>query len=411
MEKIKVAELFAGVGGFRIGLERASNKFEIVFSNQWEPETKKQIASEIYVSNFGDKGHTNKNIYEIPANEIEEHTLLVGGFPCQDYSIAKTLSKSEGIEGKKGVLWWQIHRILKDKGDDAPKYLLLENVDRLLVSPAKQRGRDFSIILTSLSDLGYAVEWRVINAAEYGMPQKRKRTYFFAYKKGTEIYNEIFDSQDKFEWMKEKGLTKEAFPFELNTKKKPTQFAFEGELSDVSENFNQGNVYKDGFHNYGIMIDRKSYSIGVKAKYDGERIVLKDVLVPEELVPAEFYIQATDIERWQYLKGAKSEDRTSSNGGKYKYQEGPMSFPDDINKPSRTIITSEGGSAPSRFKHVVQTKDGKLRRLMPIELERLDMFPDSHTKLASDKVRAFLMGNALVVGVIEKLGRVLANKI
>ena len=89
-----------------------------------------------------------------------------------------------------------------------------------------------------------------------------------------------------------------------------------------------------------------------------------------------------------------------------------MSFPDSLEKPSRTIITGEGGQAPSRFKHVIKQRN-KYRRLTPVELERLNMFPDNHTKLdgITDSKRAFFMGNALVVGVIEKIGNTLLKSI
>ena len=186
---IRVVELFAGVGGFRIGLERASNRFETIWNNQWEPATKRQDASIVYQSRFGIAGHSNNDISTVPVSQIPQADLLVGGFPCQDYSVATTLKNSGGIEGKKGVLWWQIHRILRDSANPPP-YLFLENVDRLLKSPASQRGRDFAIILASLSDLGYAVEWRVINAADYGMPQRRRRTYIVAYRKNTQLFKD-----------------------------------------------------------------------------------------------------------------------------------------------------------------------------------------------------------------------------
>ena len=180
---IKVVELFAGVGGFRIGLEGASDAYETIWNNQWEPSTQRQDASLVYQARFGRKGHSNKDINTVATHDIPDHDLLVGGFPCQDYSVAATLSKSGGIEGKKGVLWWQIYRILNEKGDKRPQYIFFENVDRLLNSPATQRGRDFAIILSSLADLGYVVEWRVINAAEYGMPQRRRRTYIVGYQR------------------------------------------------------------------------------------------------------------------------------------------------------------------------------------------------------------------------------------
>ena len=180
MKKIRVVELFAGVGGFRLGLESSSGKdlkYEVVWSSQWEPGTGVQHASDIYAHQFGTDGHSCEDIQEVVEKkfkEIKDHDLLVGGFPCQDYSVARTLHQAAGLNGKKGVLWWSIYNILKKKGEKAPKFLMLENVDRLLKSPASQRGRDFAVMLASLADLGYAVEWRVINAADYGFPQRRR---------------------------------------------------------------------------------------------------------------------------------------------------------------------------------------------------------------------------------------------
>ena len=135
------------------------------------------------------------------------------------------------------------------------------------------------------------------------------------------------------------------------------------------------------------------------------------IILPEQEVPEEFFITDTDLPRWQYLKGSKSEVRKSAEGYEYKYSEGGMAFPDGLDKPSRTIITGEGGAGPSRFKHVIQTESGRYRRLTPIELERLNMFPDRHTEGASDMRRAFLMGNALVTGIVEKIGIVLLHQI
>ena len=111
---IRVVELFAGVGGFRIGLERASERFKTIWNNQWEPSTVRQDASIIYCKRFGPEGHSNRDIATVPTEEIPPHDLLVGGFPCQDYSVATTLKRSGGIEGKKGVLWWQIYRIISE---------------------------------------------------------------------------------------------------------------------------------------------------------------------------------------------------------------------------------------------------------------------------------------------------------
>jgi len=405
-DDIRVIELFAGVGGFRIGLERASSRFKTVWNNQWEPSTKRQDASQIYCKNFGSTGHSNTDIATVPVNDIPDSDILVGGFPCQDYSVATTLKRSGGIEGKKGVLWWQIYRILKDH-PNPPKYLILENVDRLLGSPASQRGRDFAIILASLSDLGYCVEWRIINAAEYGMPQRRRRTYMFAFKQDTPFSDA---TDNPVSWLYQDGIMAKAFPVEL-TYVRPVEFTINGDLSVVSESFNKGKNVSP-FKNTGLMVNRKVFTTQMTPIYNGPFVTLGDILVPESDVPDDFFISNTDLGKWQYAKGGKTEKRVNKTTGfEYTYSEGTMSFPDSTEKPSRTIITGEGGAAPSRFKHVIRTASGRYRRLIPIELERLNMFPDNHTEGASDMRRAFLMGNALVTGIVERIGLQLLNHI
>lgn len=403
---IRVIELFAGVGGFRVGLERASERFKTVWSNQWEPSTKRQDASMIYASRFGVEGHSNEDIATVATERIPQADLLVGGFPCQDYSVATTLKRSGGIEGKKGVLWWQIYRIL-DESAHKPDYLFLENVDRLLKSPASQRGRDFAIILASLSDLGYIAEWRVINAADYGMPQRRRRTYIVAYRADSAVGRTI-DSEPS--WILNNGTLATAFPATPKEGAHVKRFRIEGALDIVSSEFNKLREEKQ-FENTGIMVDRTVTTVATEAVYDGPRLTLGQLILPDSQVPAEFFISDEELPKWEYLKGSKSETRKSAQGYEYRYSEGAMAFPDALDKPSRTIITGEGGAAPSRFKHVIKTPSGRYRRLTPLELERLNMFPDNHTVGATDVRRAFLMGNALVTGIIEKVGLSLLSRV
>lgn len=400
--KIKVVELFAGVGGFRIGLEGASDAYETIWNNQWEPSTQHQDASLVYRARFGLKGHSNKDINLVPTTDIPDHDLLVGGFPCQDYSVAASLSRSGGIEGKKGVLWWQIYRILDEKGDKRPNYIFFENVDRLLNSPATQRGRDFAIILASLADLGYVVEWRIINAADYGMPQRRRRTYIVGYLKDSVVAKKIERMED---WVKFDGVLAQAFPFQVK-ENTISDFNINGTIQDVSANFNKGKKISP-FGNAGLMIDRHVYSVDAIPVYEGPIQTLGDNLVDEDFVPEEFFISEEELSKWKYEKGAKKINRVSKEGFEYVFSEGGMAFPDYLDRPSRTMITGEGGSAPSRFKHVVQTPSGRYRRLIPIELERLNMFPDNHTyhPAVSNGRRAFLMGNALVCGIVQEIGR------
>ena len=399
---IKVVELFAGVGGFRIGLEGASDAYKTIWNNQWEPSTKRQDASLIYRARFGSTGHCNKDINTVSTTDIPNHDLLVGGFPCQDYSVAASLSRSGGIEGKKGVLWWQIYRILQEKGDNRPQYIFFENVDRLLNSPATQRGRDFAIILASLADLGYVVEWRVINAADYGMPQRRRRTYIVGYLKNSVVAQKVEQMEN---WVEYDGVMAKAFEFRPK-EKSVSEFDIEGTIQEVSAGFNKGK--KDSpFGNAGMMMDRHIFSVDAEPVYDGPRQTLGGNLVDENFVPEDFFISAEDLPKWEYEKGAKKIERVSKEGYKYLFSEGGVAFPDYLDQPSRTIITGEGGTCPSRFKHVVKTKSGRYRRLLPIELERMNMFPDNHTihPEVSDGRRAFLMGNALVCGIVEQVGR------
>lgn len=399
---IKVVELFAGVGGFRIGLEGASDAYETIWNNQWEPSTQHQDASLVYRARFGSKGHCNKDINTVPTADIPDHDLLVGGFPCQDYSVAASLSRSGGIEGKKGVLWWQIYRILNEKGDKRPQYIFFENVDRLLNSPATQRGRDFAIILASLADLGYIVEWRIINAADYGMPQRRRRTYIVGYLKDSIVAQKVEQMEN---WVEFDGVMAKAFEFRPKAGT-VSLFDIEGSIQEVSAGFNKGK--KDSpFGNAGMMMGRHVYSVDADPIYDEPRQTLGGNLIDEKLVPDEFFISEEELPKWEYEKGAKKIERVSKQGFKYTFSEGGMTFPDNLDQPSRTIITGEGGTSPSRFKHVVKTKSGRYRRLLPIELERMNMFPDNHTlhPEVSDGRRAFLMGNALVCGIVEQIGK------
>nr|WP_299386231.1 DNA (cytosine-5-)-methyltransferase [Allomuricauda sp.] len=404
--QLKVCELFAGVGGFRLGLEDTDH-FKVVWSNQWEPSTKTQHASLVYEARFGPENHSNQNIEEVPTVEIPDHDVLVGGFPCQDYSVATSLKNSKGLIGKKGVLWWSIHRILSEK-KKKPKYLFFENVDRLLKSPSSQRGRDFAIMLKSLNDLGYAVEWRVINAAEYGMPQRRRRVFFLGYHASSPLFESVQKTSAK-DWILEQGTLATAFPIRAFSSK-VQGFSIDQSLVQLSQQFNSGKGLSP-FLNSGVCINGQVSTLKTEPMAQAHGKVLADIL-ENGSADKSLFISEEDLPKWEYLKGAKKEIRRTKAGFEYNYSEGGMVFPDALDQPSRTIITGEGGKSPSRFKHVVQTPKG-LRRLSPVELERLNMFPDNHTQLAgiTDAKRAFFMGNALVVGVVKEIGAALFRKI
>ena len=409
-----VVELFAGVGGFRLGVERAG--WHVAWSNQWEPATKKQHASDCYVRRFGDDSSSRHSCEDIAkvldavqAGEylLPDHDMVVGGFPCQDYSVAKTLSHAHGISGKKGVLWWEIWRLLQIKR--AP-LVFLENVDRLLKSPASQRGRDFAIMLSSLAQLGYVVEWRVVNAADYGFPQKRRRVYIIG------RHHSLFAPPVSApETIYSTGVLARALPVEDRSAE---GVLFEREdvhlledLAELTDTFG-GTTPGGPFQNAGVMWQRNVWTRRVTpdATAVAHRATLGEMLQPESDVPEEYFVPDDQLDTWRYLKGSKKEERTKGTTGfTYVYSEGPLPFPDKLDGPGRTMVTGEGGPSPSRFKHIVLAPSGRYRRLTPIEMERLNGFPDDWTDGMPASRRAFCMGNALVVGVVERIARVLAQ--
>ena len=600
--RIKMAELFAGVGGFREAVEHSSlkNHFEVSWSNQWEPSESakygdKQNANRVYVAKFGKEGHYTDDIHLVTDSEkklpkdITVIQMLVGGFPCQDYSVAKPKNAAKGIRGPKGVLWWSIERILRDV---RPNYVLLENVDRLINSPSANRGRDFAVILKGLDSLDYIVEWRIVNAADYGFPQKRRRIFILAYQKDSPAAKKIGATKlDADEAIDLKGLMALGLPCRPDSEKTCfdlTEYASDNELGAKYK----APAGKSPFFTAGFVINGKAWTKVVKAITPKKTTPLGKILLnPEQdTMPANsasFRVSPDVLPKWAYAKGRKNEprrkaitvanflksklgitvpaksakqlpidlkmdtafdftfddktvrvslareevnyriavalnlkdatfdrpnaitrtqieqaqsnkeiwskveagavaiatdrafsllglkgkellgqvaakirpqvvkvvaeltkkdkavefsasgktikvdrDTLAANTFAYGYKEGGLPFPDRVDGPGRTIITSEGGASVSRFKHVICeacasgkgqhktgadcVKAGKLRRLYPEELERMNGFSAEHSKTCrelkiSDGKRAFFMGNALVVdavrNIMESLGK------
>ncbi|KXT85936.1 DNA cytosine methyltransferase [Streptococcus oralis] len=415
---MKVLELFAGVGGFRIGLENADKQlFKTKWANQWEPSRKSQDAFEVYDYHFPNSENINISISDITNEQFSkmDADMIVGGFPCQDYSVARSKKDEKGIEGKKGVLFWEIIRateIIK------PKYLILENVDRLLKAPSKQRGRDFAIMLTAFNNLGYSVEWRVINAAEYGRSQRRRRVFFFVYRNDTvfakkidnlyEKKEEIFEDNRYDDYIFNQGLFAKQFPIKpIAVKNRHVFYELPNDIVEVSDTFT-GTVW-----NTGIMRHGKYYSIDTEPNYSGKPITLGEILQDEEEVPEKYFItDPAKLEKFQFLRGSKRIERTSATGHTYIYSEGGMAPYDDLNLPGRTMLTSEG--TVNRSTHFLKV-NGKYRLITPVEAERLQDFPDNWTakkKLSdgsiidvSDKMRMFFMGNALVTEIVKEIAK------
>ena len=414
---MKVLELFAGVGGFRVGLENSGREyFETKWANQWEPSRKSQDAFEVYNYPFPDSEAIGYSISDISDEKFAsmDADMIVGGFPCQDYSVARSKKNEKGIEGKKGVLFWEIIRATENI---KPKYLILENVDRLLKSPSKQRGRDFAIMLTAFNNLGYSVEWRVINAADYGRSQRRRRVFFFVYRNDThfaktidtkyEKKDIIFEEQKYDEYLFKTGLFATQFPIKnIPVKNRHVFYELDDDIVDVSDNFT-GTVW-----NTGVMRHGKYYSIDTEPDFDGKPITLGQILQNEDDIPEKYFItDSAKLEKFKFLRGPKRIERTSADGHPYIYSEGGMAPYDDLDLPGRTMLTSEG--TVNRSTHFLKVNE-KYRLITPVEAERLQDFPDNWTakkKLAdgslvdvSDKMRMFFMGNALVTEIVRKIG-------
>ena len=299
------------------------------------------------------------------------------------------MQTDKGITGKKGVLFWDIAEILREK--EIP-FVLLENVDRLLKSPSKEKGRDFSIILKVFDELGYNVEWKVINAENYGMPQRRKRVFIFAYKRGLKYENTFRENKE--------SIFEKTFPHARV--KEYVRNVREYDIEKLSsEEYTDGKYQDFGYMENGIVSsfdveDEKEevYTLG-KLLEDVNSKDVEDYIVKDE-----------QLERWKYLKSAKVIEKTLKDGFKFIHREGAVSFPSRLDISARTLLTSAGTC--SRTSHIIYDKNiDKYRVLTPEECEAIQMFPVEWTKSLPKGKRYFMMGNALVTGIVERLSDVL----
>lgn len=455
MSRFKIFSMFDGVGGFIVGLDNSNKNFskpyfETTFANQFEPSRKSQDAFEVGLRNFPTINHSNQDITKVPNSYFEKMknagvNLIVGGFPCQDYSVARSKKHELGIEGKKGVLFWEIVRAVNHI---KPEYLILENVDRLLKSPSSQRGRDFAIMLGAFNQLGYSVEWRVINAADYGRSQRRRRVFFFVYRNDTDFAKAIdesfsnqysstdtetslYDVNQYNDYIFSEGLFARQFPVESSAIKNRyysdmlSQVSRDSEdyIVDISDKFT-GTIWNSGVMRHGkyFTIDTKPVDEGAKTLGDVVSEAKRYYISKYGKKSYEEYIETfvikdeTKIEKFKYLRGSKKIERTTPDGHKWIYSEGGMSDVDELNLPARTMLTSEG--TVNRSTHFLKHGE-RFRLITPIEAELLQDFPpdwtkyktqsDGTTREVSDRMRMFFMGNALVTGIVERIGLELAQ--
>jgi len=162
---VRFIDLFGGIGGFRLGLEKASDKYECVDYIEKNKECVKQY------NEYFQEDYEPRDITEIKAKDITRHDILTAGFPCQDFSVA---GERKGLEGERGTLFYEVARVAKHH---RPRLLFLENVKGLLNSDG---GRTFARILHRLDELGYDAEWQLLNSKAFGVPQNRERVFIIA---------------------------------------------------------------------------------------------------------------------------------------------------------------------------------------------------------------------------------------
>lgn len=308
---MKFISLFAGIGGFDLALIRQGH--ECVWANEWD-----KYAAQIYDKNFETKIDT-RDIRTVPTEEVPDHDLLVGGFPCQSFSIA---GKRKGFDDTRGTLFFEIARILRAK---KPRLFILENVKGLL---SHDNGNTFKTIISTLDELGYDIQWQVLNSKNFGVPQNRERVFIIGNLRGTR--------------------RPQVFPVRNN-----------------DEIYNQPNENKEEIHNIASTMTARQFS-----SWNGNYVALTERRTEE----------AKRLRRLGIVKGTR-------NLKKLEPRE------DGI---ANTVTTGD-------VKNSSLTNGSKIRRLTPIECERLQGFPDNWTAGVSDTQRYKMCGNAVTVNVVDYL--------
>ena len=312
---MRVVELFAGVGGFRLGLER--NGHEIVYANEWD-----KFAAQTYNKNFGGQIDT-RSITDVRAEDIPKHDLICGGFPCQAFSVA---GKRKGFDETRGTLFFEIMRIAQHH---RTPYLFLENVKGLL---SHDSGRTFETILRTMDELGYDCQWQVLNSKDFGVPQNRERVFIIGHLRGVPRPQVFPITQDD-------GVAPRPRP---KTEAK-------AQISNT-----------------------------IRAKAGGGRGDIEDAYVIANTLTASTGGPDADD---GYLYDLKAKGSNTRRGG--------------VSKELVGTLDTDGWKGTDH--------GGQLRRLTPVEYERLQGFPDNWTSGVSDTQRYKQMGNAVTVNVIEAI--------
>jgi len=381
---MKYLSLFSGIGGFELGIQQAYEDYNRPNIRDRNKNIQKDLsdtekqqdratcigfseidkyAIQIYEKQF--PNHKNYgDITKIQSNSLPDFDLLVGGFPCQSFSIA---GKRGGFEDTRGTLFFEIARII---GEKQPRLLLLENVKGLL---SHDKGYTFFTIISTLNDLGYDIQWQVLNSKNFGVPQNRERVFIIGHLRGTS--------------------RPEVFPIGGGSEE-----IINKETKSVQANCLTATCYKG-------------------AGNDGMSLVVK-TLKAQGLEPTEKGYESLDKSVIPVITPDRLNKR--QNGRRFK-ENGDPSFTLTAQDRhgvliNKTIRTGGRGSLTKKHNWDTHLIDGKIRRLTPKECERLQGFPDDWTKsgiienhgivsttMISDAQRYKTLGNAVTVNVIKEI--------
>lgn len=370
---LRVFSMFTGIGGFEVGLTNSNLAYEMVGFSEVD-----KYAIQIYnkhfkgIKNYGDATTINET-------KLPNFDLLVGGFPCQAFSMA---GKRKGFNDTRGTLFFDIARILSEK---KPKYFILENVKGLL---SHDKGRTLQTIFGVLSDLGYEYQWEVLNSKNFGVPQNRERVYIVGHLRGTsrpqvfpiEGFSEKSNSKDKSN-LKQIG--------NIDTKGHNSIWGRVYDSQGISSTINA--------HGGGLGAKTGLYQVGAKLR--AGNIILKDI---SSCLDANYH---KGFDNYRHRTGAiKIQVREATKKGYAVAEEGDsinLSVPNSNTRRGRVGKQIAQTIDTGMQQHTLQ--DSQIRRLTPRECERLQGFPDDWTEGISDTQRYKCLGNAVTTNVITAI--------
>jgi DNA (cytosine-5)-methyltransferase 1 len=353
---MRFGELFAGIGGFGLGFERAG------MVAAWQVEIDETCCR--VLERHWPKVERLHDVRSVRGNELQPVDLICGGFPCQDLSVA---GRREGLVGERSGLWFEFHRIL---AESRPRWVVVENVPGLLSS---NDGRDFAAVIHGLVELGYGVAWRVFDAQFFGVAQRRRRVFIVGSLGDGRAAEVLFESESGGGHSPESGETGARVAASLTAGSHGAGSNGPGRRREDDENLVVGTVRQRGYPDH----------VG-----DEDKLIVAATLQSQH---SQLQVETNYITHSLTRRADSSEDGTGRG----------------VPLVARTLTAGYARTTDNAMSHtpnVVAERVG-VRRLTAVECERLQGFPDGWTEGHADSARYRMLGNAVAVPCAEWLGR------